>query len=80
MLHGRSHNVDHLDSLDEGVDGVETMNPQLLLHCLGGGGVGIVKASQLVAACLFDAFDMDLAEMTGTKDTYFQHDGKFGQR
>ena len=39
------------------------MNAQFLLHCLGGGWIGVVEACQLVAAGLFDALDM--AEQRG---------------
>ena len=65
VLHGGGHNIDHLDGMDEGLDRVEAVYAQLLLHCLGRGGIGIVEPCQLVAAGLFDAFDMDLAEMAG---------------
>ena len=80
MLHRRRHNINHFDSLDKGLNGVEATHVKLLLHRFRRDGIGIIETDQIVTVNLLDAFNMYLSQVPGTQDANFQHNMKFGQR
>lgn len=80
MLHCRSHDIDYLNGIDQGLHGGETTHTQFLLHSFGRSRIRVIEADQFITTGLTDALEMDLSQMPSTQNTYFQHNGKFGQK
>ena len=78
MLHRGSDDIHHVDGLDQVLESAEAMDTRRR-HLTRRRRIGIVKADQLVLTDLLDAFDVDLAEMARTQDSYSKHVKIFGK-
>ena len=66
MTDGRRDDVDHVDGIDQSIDGAEAADARFGFHLLGGLLSRVIKAHQNVILYLFDAVDMDFAQMPCT--------------